>query len=431
MSDFSITGVSVAPAPGADLLGCFIDAPKGGTEYESFCLDVRGWVCGRSSPVATVEVLSEGVVLQKATVEQPRPDLAKAFPASPIAGNSGFGTQINLVLVPAEFELSLVLAYQDARRHPFATIHGSRNRFELGEPARIQPLLVTTLGRTGSTWVMMLLAQHRNIVTYRPFELETRAGAYWVQVFLALSDPKSYRQPVVTTKPSGQWWLGDSLTSLPDIPDPAVLDCLGASGVRALASFCQARLSAFYSAAAVAGHIAGPRYLAEKYLVDPLTRRMIREWYPRSRELILVRDPRDMFCSIEAFNAKRGYVAFARDQLTDPEHYLRMLMQQTRLLVQQSKTRPEKMHLLRYEDLVQQPLPTMRAMLEYLDLPSGTELVNDIVERGSRETKLVRLHRTSHSTGESVGRWRRELPESLQHFFVSEFGDVLGQLGYE
>jgi hypothetical protein len=431
MSNFSITKVSVSRPAGADLLGCFIDAPKSGTEYESFCLDVCGWVCGGSSPVATVEVLSEGVVLQKAKVEQPRPDLAKAFPASAIAGNCGFRTQINLVLVPAEFELSLVLAYKDGRRHPFATIHGGRNGLGPGETARIQPLLVTTLGRTGSTWLMMLLAQHPNIVTYRPFELETRAGAYWAQVFLALSEPKSNRQPVVATKPVGQWWLGEAQTDLRDIPDAAVADCLGGSGVTALASFCRARLDAFYSAGAVARGNTEARYFAEKYLADPLIRRIVREWYPRSREVLLVRDPRDIFCSIESFNAKRGYLAFARDELTDPEQYIRMLMRETSRLLQLWKTTPESVHLLHYEDLVQEPPETMRGLLEYLDLPSDTELVSDVIERGSRETELVRLHRTSHSPGTSVGRWRRDLPAGLQRFFISEFGDVLCELGYE
>jgi hypothetical protein len=274
---------------------------------------------------------------------------------------------------------------------------------------------------------MALLGQHPGIVTYRPFEFETRAGAYWAQVFLALSDPKCYQQQVISTEPIGQWWLGESLRCLRDIPDPAVGTCLGASGVRALACFCQARLDAFYSAAKVAAGSSGAKYFAEKYLVG--VRRMVREWYPQSKEVILVRDPRDMFCSIEAFNAKRGYLAFARDRLTDPEEYIRMRMREISRLVQLWKTTP--VHLLRYEDLVREPLATVRAVLEHLDLASGAELVKDIVETGSRKADAVPFHRTSPSAAESVGRWRRDLPESLQRFFTSEYGDLLGQLGYE
>jgi hypothetical protein len=371
------------------------------------------------------------MVLQKTTVEQPRPDLAKAFPASAIAGNCGFRTRVNLVLVPAEFELSLVLVYQDGRRYPFATIRGSRDRFEVGEAANIQPLLVPTPGRSGSTWLMALLAQHPNIMAYRPFDFETRAGAYWVEVFQALSDPKSYQQPVIATEVIGRWWLGDSARSLGPIPDPVLSNCLGASGVRALASFCQGRVNAFYSAAAVAAGITEAKYFAEKYLVNPVICRMIREWYPRSKELIPVRDPRDIFCSIEAFNAKRGYLSFGRERATDPEQYIRTLMQQTCCLVREWKNTPEKVHLLRYEDLVREPIATMQAVLQHLDLPWRTELVKEIVERASRKAEAVPSHRTSGSSAESVGRWRRDLPASLQHFFISEFGDVLTQLGYE
>ena len=349
------------------------------------------------------------------------------------AGNSGFRTQVNLVEAPLDFELKLSAVHDDGQRTPFATMRGERSRLGLGNRALLQPLLVTTLGRTGSTWLMRLLGQHQSIVTYRPFELEPRAGSYWVQVFKALSDPKSFLQPLLVTEPVGQWWLGSDTTGpVRKIPDAEVVNCLGGTGVRSLAAFCQGQIEALYRAVVAAGGLAGGTYFAEKCLAGaPVVRQMLCEWYPGAKEVVLVRDPRDIFCSIESFNAKRGYLAFARDRLHDEVEYIRMLMRVTNQLFHVWQERPGAVHLLRYEDLVRDPLRTLSAVLAYLEIPSGAELVEEILQRASVETPAMRHHRTSDKPADSVGRWRRELGANLRELFVSELGETLNLLGYE
>ena len=46
------------------------------------------------------------------------------------------------------------------------------------------------------------------------------------------------------------------------------------------------------------------------------------ELYPDARELILVRDPRDMLASILAFNRRRGFDAFGREDVGTDQEYV-------------------------------------------------------------------------------------------------------------
>lgn len=53
-------------------------------------LELVGWALGLDSPVARVEVVSNGQVVGRATLGEERPDIAEAFPGVAGAGASGF-----------------------------------------------------------------------------------------------------------------------------------------------------------------------------------------------------------------------------------------------------------------------------------------------------------------------------------------------------
>jgi hypothetical protein len=431
MSIAQITNVTLFPARVSGLASGFLDSPKPGSVHEAYGIEILGWGICRSAAVTAVEVLSQGTVLQTAAVEHDWPYLARAYRMVPPAGRGGFCTWVDLTAAPPEFELTVALVAADGRHHPLGTIKGSRCRLGLGDPRLVQPLLVATLGRSGSSWLLRLLGQHPGVLTYRPFECETRAGAYWAHVFGALAQPKSYLQPMSAVDLGGRWWLGPaSLDQLPAVRDPAVLSCLGGVGVQSLACFCQERLNALYRAVASAGGSADARYFAEKHQPDPFVGRVLREWYAGMREIVLVRDPRDLFCSIEAFNAKRGYAAFGRGQHTDERDYIRLLKRWMNDLVAVWRGRPSAVHLLRYEDVVREPRRTLGGVLKYLELEGGAEVLDGMLQRASPDTAGMRHHRTSQSQAESVGRWQRDLPASLQDLFASEFAETLTELGY-
>jgi hypothetical protein len=421
-----IESVSVDPAGAPELVGCFIDLPNSGSELGTYCVDVAGWVLGRSGAVTGVEVVVEGIVLQTALVGKPRPDILRAFPDVPGADNCGFGTRVNLVSTPRQFEIKLRAVFDDGRRCVFGGITGERCRFGLERETTVQPLIVATFGRSGSTWVMRLLGQHPEIVAYRPFAFETRGGTYWIDVFRALSEPKSYLQPFIATSLHKQWWLGpESLDAPRHIPDQHVVEFLGGASITSLARLCHEQLDAYYHEMA-----AGAKYFAEKFMLPPVSRRLLLEWYPRGKEIVLVRDPRDLFCSVESFNAKRGNVVFMRQDLPDDAEYMRMLVKRMCGLLSPPQGRSNAAHIVRYEDIVMEPARTLEAVLDYLEIDSGTDVVARMLEKASTGSKVMREHQTSRSPAESVGRWREDLPAHLRELCESEFGESMAQFGY-
>ena len=70
-----------------------------------------------------------------------------------------------------------------------ATIAGHREPLRSSYEPELRPLIVTTLGRTGSTWLIHLLGTHPGVTAYRPFSFEPRAATYWTDILASLSEP--------------------------------------------------------------------------------------------------------------------------------------------------------------------------------------------------------------------------------------------------
>ena len=163
------------------------------------------------------------------------------------------------------------------------------------------------------------------------------------------------------------WWL-----DRPDLHfgvggDEALEGWLGGEAVESLAQVCQSRIDAFYERLTGPGE--QPRYFVEKYLPFQLAPDLLAEMYPGAREVILVRDFRDMLCSIIAFNRKRGYEAFGRAEAgSDAEYVETTVANSARRLLRRLRDRGEAAHLVRYEDLIQEPAATLEAMMRFLGL---------------------------------------------------------------
>src|SRR5262249_16846740 len=158
--------------------------------------------------------------------------------------------------------------------------------------------------------------------------------------------------------------------------------------------------------------------------------RMVWELYPRSREIILVRDFRDVFCSILSFNAKRDTADFGRGLVNSDERYLGCMREDAFALLRCWKTRSDKAKLVRYEDLIEHPEETLRDVFDYLTLEATSATVHAILQKASVETSEMQQHRTAPNSQDSVGRWRRDLNPSLRTAADSAFGDILTDFGY-
>jgi hypothetical protein len=103
------------------LSAAHLDGPVSGMRVEGSPLRVVGWAVGRSSPVASVEVVSDQKIVGKSAVDIPRPGVAEKFAGVPGASAAGF----DLKLEPSGkgvSELLINAVLDDGSRSPIATI---------------------------------------------------------------------------------------------------------------------------------------------------------------------------------------------------------------------------------------------------------------------------------------------------------------------
>jgi Sulfotransferase family len=429
-----ITNVEIEPArPGQ--LWAHIDFPVAGTTLDAYAIEIRGWAIGANGPVASVEIGLGARGTTVATVpREGRPDVASGFPDAPHAERSGFRTVIGVLENRAKFGLELHATLEDGSRLPIGRIEGERRPLSSGLDTTIQPLMLNTIGRSGSTWLAWVLSCHPEVIGYRPMEFETRVATYWTSVFQALAQPQGYLSQLVTTnlESDRRWWLGDGATGSPNIADPPLEAWLGRDAVEQIAAMCQARIEAFFRQAATTQGKSGARYFLEKFLLEPVVLDLLKEIYGETREVILVRDFRDVATSVLAFNRKRGYKAFGREHVDSDDEYIRDVVLHQALGVQRRwEEQRDDAHLVRYEDLLTDPQESLRGAFEFVGIDASPEVVSETLERATSDAPSMDHHRTARDPTATIGRWREDLPPDLIEACAESLDPVLEAFGYE
>jgi hypothetical protein len=175
-----------------------------------------------------------------------------------------------------------------------------------------------------------------------------------------------------------------------------------------------------------------PRYFAEKCWPDEVTPQLLSELYPDGREILLVRDFRDMVCSIMGFNAKRGFASFGREVTGSDEEFIRYLRESAVRILESWRAREDRAVLVRYEDLILAPETTLGELFSYLEIEADPGTIRQVIEGANASRPHVqRAHQTSASVARSVGRWKDELSSEQKAICHETFGDVLDAFGYE
>ena len=145
-----------------------------------------------------------------------------------------------------------------------------------------------------------------------------------------------------------------------------------------------------------------------------------------TRMLIRVRDPRDVWASILAFDRKRGFYGFGRRAGEDAAAYLRRWLweQQSYLGWVREQARDARAMVIRYEDLVRDPeaLSGEIGALVGLELDAGHSL--------HASAEFLPRHQTSASPESSIGRHRFDLNSSQRTQIEEELGDLLDEFEY-
>ena len=414
LSHFSVT----APWPGAQQ-----------SAAGPYAFDFEGWALGREQRVASAELTFDGLTMQRVMLNARDSELRDAHPGNANQGVQGFYRRVNALRLPAEFELGIAVLLEDKSRIDVGRLSGSRSLLPPGPDRGLQPLMITTLGRSGSTAIINLLSSRPEVVAYRPTETETRVASYWVDAFTALTEPSSYLRQLFPTDLRRGWWLGDAGITPRLDEDPDTRQWLGAVNVEELAAVATGRIESFYRHIARRIERPGATYFVEKCqpragLSAPA---MLDELYPRAREIVLVRDFRDMVCSM--FSYKKGKAFAPRHGQTHEEHVERLGVSALSLY-NNWRRRTNRAHLVRYEEWVRDPYPTVEALLDYLELDTGASSVEEMVSVLTESGRKLDYHRTTRQQDSSIGRWRRDLDDDQLELVERAFGPALEGFGY-
>ena len=177
------------------------------------------------------------------------------------------------------------------------------------------------------------------------------------------------------------------------------------------------------------------RYLVEK--AQPHHVRSVaevsEELDPRSREIVLVRDFRDVACSMLAYSRRQGSRGIwagrgGLDRGHDP------LAQRQPGRARWSTTCSGAAigaHLVRYEELMTSADDTLRATLEFIGADARPETVASMRAALARERDRAEHHATTSSAAQSIGRWREEFDAGQRELAEHLFRPHLDALGYE
>jgi hypothetical protein len=141
-----------------------------------------------------------------------------------------------------------------------------------------------------------------------------------------------------------------------------------------------------------------------------------------------------MLSSIFAYNERRQFPFFNRHLAEDDADYVRRFIGPDVMMLKDAfEQRADSAHLVRYEDLITDPRPTLRSMLAYLDLDDSDESLDAMLGSNGRVplNGLQEEHRTAPSAQKSIGRWREDLDGDLVAECNEGFGSALERFGYD
>lgn len=414
------------------LLGAEIEAPRAGDACEAFGLPIEGWALGAEGPPRTVQAVMPGRVLAAAPVDRPSPDIAARFPGVPGADRCRFRLLLNTLDLERAFAVRLRVEAADGARPKLAELRGRRRAVAPTHAPRLRPLLLTSLGRTGTTLLMRLLGEHPAVCAYRRYPSEIRGGKYWLHLFRVLAAPADPTKKL--GKPSQFHEEPLAVGANPFYAAafgayPEVEAWSGSDYVDDLAGFALRSVDGWYGRVAAAQGQPDAAYFAEKGFPDDFPP-LFHELWPGTREIFLVRDFRDMVASMIDYNRRKGVGDFSRDRYATDAAWIEGLRAAVSRLGEGWRQRQGSARLLRYEDLVADPAPILADLFAFLELPADAATVDGVLARASAETPELRAHGTSGSPAASLGRWRRDLDAETAATVERAFGGLLRDFGY-
>jgi len=374
---------------------------------------VAGWAADKNNPTSNLQIIvsSSGTVVAREVARLERPDLKSAFEGS--TGNYGFDMAFDPPLSLWRSHAVEIVANGNLLTKGTAILDAIGDPNAIGDAvSSVQPIIVTTTGRSGSSLLMSRLANHTDIVVGGPHPHEVKLLIYYslaLMLHISEADRVKSLDPNLMTVSANRYSIGRNPFNDQRFSQHPAISTYWQYRLPTILkeTFCTAIIE-YYNAQNVGLGRPSFRYFAEKMHPQHELRSATKFLFPGTRELLLVRDPRDTLCS---------YNKFWGASLPDGIRLISDHLQR----ISEIKSE-EKSLVVRYEDLVLQEEQTIQTICRYLGLPPT-------IPFSQRESdKAFRTHGTSKSAFNSIGRWKSDLDEETKAAtvkwtrFLEDFG---------
>ncbi len=379
---------------------------------------IVGWAADKENPHTHLEVriIVNGTEVGRVCAENYRADVKESLQWT--SGKCGF-----------EFEFAPALSVWNEYRVE-ATVVGTDyilppGPIELLKPAvktaPLLPIIITSSGRAGSTLLMQHLADIPEVVTALAYPYEVKLVNYYSAAFNVLAadeDRTNSTHPDTIFDESLRCLIGsnpytrlgnhgDGLTQAAaqhffKIRVPAIL----------AETFCNLTLE-YYNSLKQAQKKPFARYFAEKSSLDEVARNGPRVLFGGVREILLIRDPRDLVCSAKAFWKLPGAEA------------IRMVSEASARKKAILENKADDLVVIKYEDLIIEPVETLNLIADFIGIARRQKI------NAAKQKIVFQRHATSETPKSSIGRWRKDLSKKEIEACDKLMGGFIAEWGYD
>ena len=406
--------------------------PLPGQAYDGWYFPVSGHVRFRNPTdrLVSVEIRSDDYAVDTFTPEQapqkPADVKASGFATlvdslasavSPRDGSLAFQGLVNTFGLSPHCRFFADALLESGARHRLCRIEADCV-IPTPPPSDFSPLLLNALPRSGTTWLIDLLAGHPSIVTDPIYPYEVRPTVYWAHMLRVLT------QPYNNAGERNELFIGNS-HSIGGSPyfSPALEHLIPwhtTAYPEELLNTVRRLTKDFYGRLQREHGKQNPAFIVEKFpgKKPPLTMRWL---FPKVREIMLIRHPRAVMQSIFSFNEQRGYKDFGEETHGRTEALFAYVSRQLQDYLYSYNTRCDDRSgiVVRYEDLAADTTATLKSILDICELDTSPPVVREMIARSERRRVA------EHITSGSAKKTKSSLSGEEQQWIAKHFAGVL------